>query len=366
MTIPFSYLERQFDDLEPYLRDIGALVGSADFTLGKVVAEFEEAFADYIGLPHAIGVGSGTDALILSLKMIGVGPGDEVITAANTFIATAGAIIATGARPVFVDSEEGYVIDVSQIEAAITEKTKAIIPVHYTGNVADMPKVMTLADRHGIAVIEDCAQAIGAELNGAPIGSWGRSGAFSIHPLKNINVWGDGGLILTKDQELADALRLYRNHGLTDRDHVKVFGINCRLDSIQAVVGNRLIGSAPEITRRRIEIAAQFDEAFKNIDGIRVPMRRPDVRHVFHLYILRVDRRDELLAHLNQKGIEAKIHYPIPIHLQEAAQDLGYQRGDFPVTEADADCVITLPAHQHITPSEAEQIIEEVRAFYGR
>lgn len=365
MTIPFSYLERQFADIAPYLEDIGRLVAATDFTLGTAVADFENSFAEYIGLPHAVGVGSGTDALILSMKMLGIGQGDEVITAANTFIATAGAIIATGARPVFVDSEDGFVIDTHRIESAITENTKAIIPVHYTGNVADMPEVMAIAKKHHLIVIEDCAQAIGAQINGLPVGSWGSSGAFSIHPLKNINVWGDGGFVLTRDEELADRLRLYRNHGLTDRDHVKIFGVNCRLDTLQAVVGNRLMPQASEITRRRIEIANQFDAAFSNIDGIRVPVRRPGVRHVFHLYILRVERRDALVSHLNTRGIEAKIHYPIPIHLQEAAGELGYSKGDFPVTEADAEHVITLPAHQHITPSEAEQIIEEVRHFYG-
>jgi dTDP-3-amino-2,3,6-trideoxy-4-keto-D-glucose/dTDP-3-amino-3,4,6-trideoxy-alpha-D-glucose/dTDP-2,6-dideoxy-D-kanosamine transaminase len=366
MTIPFSYLERQFADIDPYLDDIRTLVAASDFTLGSAVAEFESTFATYIGLPHAVGVGSGTDALILSLKMLSIGPGDEVITAANTFIATAGAIIATGARPVFVDSEDGFVIDIENIEAAITENTRAIIPVHYTGNVADMPALMEIAERHRLEVIEDCAQAIGAQLNDMPVGSWGRSGAFSVHPLKNINVWGDGGLILTRDEDFAEQLRLYRNHGLTDRDHVQIFGINCRLDSIQAIVGNRLIKHAANITERRISIANRFDEAFVDIDEIRIPKRRPGVRHVFHLYILRVEHRDALLTHLTTQGVEAKVHYPIPIHLQEAAKDLGYKRGDFPVAEADAGEVITLPAHQHIEDWEAAKIITEVRSFYGR
>lgn len=365
MKIPFSYLERQFAEIEPYLKDIGELVALADFTLGSAVAEFENQFANYIGLPNAVGVGSGTDALILTLKRLGIGPGDEVITAANSFIATVGAIVYTGAHPVFVDSEEGFVIDARQIEDAITEKTRAIIPVHYTGNVADMPAVMKIAERYELQVIEDCAQAIGAQLDGRPVGSWGKAGAFSIHPLKNINVWGDGGLILTSDDVFAEELRLYRNHGLTDRDHVKLFGINCRLDSIQAVIGKRLMPQAPAILKRRVQLAHLFDEAFSNVDGISVPIRRPGVRHVYHLYILRVEQRDKLLAHLHNRGTEAKVHYPIPIHLQDAASHLGYKKGDFPVTEADADTIITLPAHQHINDAEANQIIGQVHEFYG-
>ena len=299
------------------------------------------------------------------MKRLGIGLGDEVITAANTFIATAGAIVATGARPVFVDSEEGFVIDVTQIEAAITKRTRAIVPVHYTGNVADMPTIMKIADAHELPVVEDCAQAIGAKLDDKPVGSWGKAGAFSVHPLKNINVWGDGGLILTNDESFAEDLRLYRNHGLTDRDHVKIFGINSRLDSIQALIGTRLMHQAPSITDRRVELASLFDDALGDIDGIFIPKRRQGVRHVFHLYILRVERRDDLLQHLINQGIEAKVHYPIPIHLQDAATSLGYTAGDFPVTENDAECVITLPAHQHITDSEANRIIEEVRGFYS-
>ena len=366
MIVPFSYLKRQFADIDPYLDDIAELVGTADFTLGTAVDEFENSFASYVGLPHAVGVGSGTDALIMPLKLLGVGPGDEVITAANTFIATVGAIAAVGAKPVFVDSEDGFVIDVEQIEKAITPKTRAIIPVHYTGNVADMPNIMKIAERYGLVVIEDACQTIGARLLDKPVGSWGAATAFSIHPLKNINVWGDGGLVLTNDAVLAERLRLYRNHGLVDRDHVKSFGINCRLDSLQALIGKRLMAEASAITERRIDVAAHYDRAFADMgNAVRVPHRRPEVRHVFHLYILRVEQRDELVAQLNSRGIEAKIHYPIPIHLQEAALDLGYGPGDFPVTENDAKCVVTLPAHQHLSQAEIDYTVEQVRAFYG-
>ena len=365
MKVPFSYLDRQFGDIDQYLDDIRAVVINGDYTLGQAVATFERQFGDYVGLPHMVGVGSGTDALILPMKLLGIGPGDEVITAANTFIATVGAIVATGATPVLVDNEDAFVIDPDKIEAALTPRTKAILPVHYTGNVADMPAIKRLADRHGLIVIEDACQAIGAELDGKPVGAWGRCAAFSVHPLKNVNVWGDGGLVGTTDNGLAGKLRLYRNHGLADRDHVSMFGVNSRLDTLQAAVGNRLVREAPDITARRIAIAKRYDDALAPLaPHVQVPRRRKGVKHVFHLYILRAERRDELKSHLEAAGVEAKIHYPIPIHLQEAASSLGYSKGSFPNAEADADAIITLPAHQHLTDDEVSYVIDKVHAFY--
>ena len=364
-TVNFSYLDRQFADVDAYLADIRALVLSGDFTLGKPLVEFERRFAALCGAPHAVGVGTGTDAIAISLKMLGVGPGDEVITTPTTFIATVGAIAMTGATPVFVDSENGFVIDPSLIEAAITPRTKAIVPVHYTGNVADMPAIMAIATQHNLAIVEDACQAIAASIDGRPVGSWGATACFSLHPLKNLNVWGDGGVIVTHSAELAHRLRLYRNHGLVGRDEVDLFGANCRLDTLQAVIGNRLIDDVDTITERRIANAARYDAAFADLASfIRIPRRRPGVRHVYHLYMLRVERRDALLRHLHERGIEAKVHYPIPVHLQRAAHDLGYKRGDFPVSEADSQSVVTLPAHQHLTEDEVEYTIEHVRSFY--
>lgn len=365
MRVSFSYLDRQFADVDAYLDDVRALVVSGKFTLGAAVEEFERRFADLCGVPHAIGVGSGTDAITLSLRALEVGPGDEVITTPNTFIATVGGIAVSGATPVFVDSDDAFVIDPEAIEATITPKTKAIVPVHYTGNVADVPAILEIAERRGLAVVEDACQAIGGEVDGKRSGSMGATGAFSLHPLKNLNVWGDAGVIVTSSDELAEKLRLMRNHGLVGRDEVRIFGGNSRLDALQAVIGNRLIGDTPWITERRIANAERLDAAFADVDGVEVPPRRAGVRHVFHLYILRVALRDELLAHLHRHDIEAKVHYPIPVHLQEAARHLGYRRGDFPRTERDADSVITLPVHQHLTDDELEWEIEQVRAFYG-
>jgi aminotransferase EvaB len=366
MRVPFSYLDRQFAEIEPYLSEIGDLVRGGDFTLGAAVGEFEERFAAMCRLPYAVGVGSGTDALILSLEILGIGPGDEVITAANTFVATAGAIAMTRAKPVFVDNDEGYTIDPARVEAAITPRTRAIVPVHYSGNVADMPKIMAIAHKHDLAVVEDACQAIAASRDGQPVGSWGATAAFSLHPLKNLNVWGDGGMIVTRSMQLRDKLRLYRNHGLVGRDEVAIWGHNSRLDSLHAVIGNRLIDQTAFITKTRIANARKYDEAFADVPEISVPRRSPEVVHTYHLYIVRAQRRDALLAHLQESGVEAKVHYPIPLHLQPAARDLGYKRGDFPQAESDAQTMITLPAHQHLRADEIDYAIARVREFYGR
>ena len=337
MIVKFSYLDRQFSDIDGYLQDIKQLVKTGNFTLGSPLLEFEGRFAKLCQIPYAIGVASGTDALILSLKILGIGPGDEVITTPTTFVATVGAITMAGARPTFVDSEEGFVIDPTKIEKAITPRTKAILPVHYSGNVADLPAILDIARKHNLVVIEDACQAITASIEGQLVGSWGETACFSLHPLKNLNVWGDGGVIITRRRDLAEQLQLYRNHGLTNRDEVAMFGHNSRLDTLQAIVGIRLIDHVEFITNQRIANARKYDEAFSDLgDFISIPERRQGVKHVYHLYMIRVTRRDELLAHLQRNGVEAKIHYPTPVHMQRAARYLGYKEGDFPFSEKDS------------------------------
>jgi dTDP-4-amino-4,6-dideoxygalactose transaminase len=365
MKVGFSYLDRQFADVDAYLAEVRALVLSGDFTLGRAVTEFEQRFAALCEMPHAIGVGSGTDALILSMKMLGVGPGDEVITAANTFIATVGAIAMTGARPVFVDNDAGFTMNPELIEAAVTPRTKVIVPVHYTGNVANMPAIMKIATKHGLIVVEDACQSISGAFDGKPVGSWGAAACFSLHPLKNLNVWGDAGVIVTRSGELDRNLRLFRNHGLSNRDEVEFFGHNSRLDSLQAVVGNRLIAQTGFITSQKIANAGRLDEGLSDLaEFVEIPPRPPHVKHVYHLYIVRVKRRDELLAYLKANDIDARVHYPIPVHLQKAAAYLGYKQGDFPTAENDSKVSITLPAHQHLTEAEMEYMLERVHAFY--
>ena len=365
MRVPFSYLDRQFADLDDYLQDVRALVKSGDFTLGKPLQEFEARFAKRARMPHAIGVGTGTDAIIMPMKLSGIGPGDEVITTTMTFYATVGAIVATGATPVLIDSEDGFMIDPEKIEPAITPRTKAIVTVTFGGNIPDLERIKAIAEKHHLMIFEDSCQSIGGELNGKPMGSWGEAAAYSLHPLKNLNVWADGGVVTTRSNGLARKLKLYRNHGLVNRDEIECFGINCRLDTIQAVVANRLLPQLDFITQTRIKNAATYDAAWQDIpDCVKPPVRRPGVKHVYHLYIVRAKDRDGLLVYLQKKGIEAKVHYPTPIHLQPAAAYLGYKPGAFPKAEADCRSIITLPAHQHLTTEEIGYAIEQVRAFY--
>jgi dTDP-4-amino-4,6-dideoxygalactose transaminase len=367
MKVEYSYLEEQFKDHQAIFDEIDKLIKTGDYTLGKPVQEFEKKFAKLIGTKYAIGVNSGTDALFLSLKVIGVGVGDEVITVPNTFIATVGAIVAAGARPVFVDVLDDYTVNPELIEEAITSKTKALIPVHYAGHPADMPSIMSIAEKHSLPVIEDSCQAISASIDNKCVGTFGVSGGFSLHPLKNLNVWGDGGIIVTNSSKMRDKLILLRNHGLKNRDEVQIFGYNSRLDSLQAVVGNYLINEMERITEKRIKWANKLDAGLADLkDYINIPERKQNRRYVYHLYMLMVKDRDKLLFYLIDNGIEAKVHYPIPLHLQEAVQHLGYKEGDFAVTESQSKSIITLPVHQHLLEEQIDFTIEKVREFYLR
>jgi dTDP-4-amino-4,6-dideoxygalactose transaminase len=364
--VRYSYLAQQFADPDEIFERIRRVVADGSFTLGEAVTQFEQQFAELIGVRHAVGVGSGTDAIKIPLRALGIGHGDEVITAANTFVATVGAIAEVGATPVFVDCDASFCMDVSGVRAKITPRTKAIVPVHFTGETVDMPPLMEIAAQHGLAVVEDACQAILAEASGRRVGTYGNAAAYSLHPLKNLNVWGDAGVIVTDDDTLAAELRLLRNHGLTGRDDVARLGYNSRLDSIQAVVGSWLIGQTRDITDRRIANAAYYDAAFAALPGVCVPIRRPNSKRVYHLYMVFAQARDALYADLRERGITAKIHYPIPIYRQPALAHLGYAAGDFPVTDAQARDVISFPVDQHLTRDEQDTIIEAVRSFYDR
>jgi dTDP-4-amino-4,6-dideoxygalactose transaminase len=376
MKVEFSYLGRQFKQAENgedpsryytdrIFDDLKAFIKTGDFTLGKKLEEFEVKFAKLIGVRHAIGVNSGTDALILSLRALGIGPGDEVITCAETFIATAGAIAATGAKPVFVDVNDEFTIDAGLIKQAITRRTKALLPVWFTGNAPEMKTILEIAKEHGLPVIEDSCCGIDADIAGKKAGSFGVTGAFSFHPLKNLNVWSDGGMITTSDDEMNRKLRLIRNHGLVGRDEVEIFGVNSRLDTLQAVVALRMFDDVKQITDQRIANAQKLDKGLAELaDFIEIPKRRLDVRQVFHLYMVRARDRDGLLKYCQDKGVEAKVHYPIPLPYQKCCQQLGYKKGDFPKTERDCGSIITFPAHQHLTDKEVQYIIDTVKDFY--
>lgn len=364
MKVRYSYLPQQFADPSEILEELRRFIPTGDFTLGKPVGEFERRFAEVIGTKHAVGVGSGTDALKLPLKALGVGHGDEVITAANTFIATVGAINEIGAKPVFVDCDDTFCMDVSKVEAAITPRTKAIMPVHFTGYMTDLRKLMPIAKRHGLPVVEDACQSILASIEGKNAGTWGNAGGFSLHPLKNLNVWADGGIIVTNDDDMAHKLRLLRNHGLVGRDEIEILGYNSRLDSVQAIVGNWLIKDVHKITDRRIANAEYYDAGFATIPQVRLPPRPKDQKRVYHLYIIFAEDRDALYAHCQKNGIECKIHYPIPLYLQKGLAHLGHKAGDFPVTDRHTREIITFPADQHLSREQQDHVIETVRDFY--
>lgn len=368
MRVPYNYLDRQFDEgeTEIILGKLRALVRTGEFTIGPPVLEFERRLGAMVGLKHVIGTNTGTDALILALKAFGIGAGDEVITQVNTFYATAGAIVAVGARPVFVDVDEQYAIDEHLIEPAITPRTKALLPVYWTGLPPNMPALMDIAGRHGLYVIEDACPALGATYDGTPAGGFGHAAAFSMHPLKPLHVWGDGGAVATNDDRAGEWLRLYRNHGMVNRDEIAIWGVNQRLQSVQAVVANHILDRVNRWVDHRIEIAERIDKGLVDIPEITLPPRPANRRNAFQLYMVRAQRRDALIRYLASEGVEAKIHYPIPLHLQRAARDLGYKEGDFPVAEAQAADIITLPGHQFLTDAEVDYMIDRVRRFYHR
>ncbi|MBM3567514.1 MAG: DegT/DnrJ/EryC1/StrS family aminotransferase [Alphaproteobacteria bacterium] len=364
--VRYSYLPQQFGNPDPILDELRRFVPTGDFTLGKPLAQFEQSFAKLIGGKHAIGVNSGTDALKLPLRAVGVWHGDEVITAANTFIATVGAIAELGARPVFVDVDDTFCMDVRQVEAKITPRTKAILPVHLTGTMTDMAALMPIAQKYDLPVVEDACQSILTAVDGKRAGLWGAAAGYSLHPLKNLNVWGDSGIIVTNHDDMDHKLRLLRNHGLRTRDEVEMLGYNSRMDSIQAIVGNWLIGQAEAITHKRIANAKYYDDGLRGVRGIRFPVRSPRLQQVYHLYIVFAERRDELYKFLHAEGVEAKIHYPIPLYAQEGLRQFGYRLGDFPVTDRHAREIISFPADQHLTVEQMDYVVDRVKAFYAR
>ena len=364
MKVRYSYLSQQFGNCPELWANLKKFVKTGDFTLGKPLQIFEQKFAKLIGTKYAVGVNSGTDAIKLPLKAIGVKPGDEIITAANTFVATVGAITELGAKPVFVDCDDTFCMDVNLIEKKITKKTKAIVPVHFTGYMTNMPSLMALAKKYKIPIVEDACQSILANINKKNAGTWGVAGSFSLHPLKNINVWSDGGVITTNNYSLYKKLLLLRNHGLVDRDTVKICGYNSRLDTFQAVVGNWLLPSAKSISNQRIKNANYLDRELSKIKEITIPPRPKNFRIVYHLYIVFSERRDELYKYCLKKGIEAKIHYPVPIYRQEAYKYLKHKKGDFKVSDQHAKKIISFPCDQHLNKKQLKYIVDTVNSFY--
>ena len=366
MKINYSYLPRQFKNSDVLWKKLKAFVATGDFTLGKELKVFEKNFAKLIGVKFAVGVNSGTDALKLSLKAIDVKPNDEIITAANTFVATVGAIAEVGAKIKFIDCDDTFCMNVDLIEKAITKKTKVIMPVHFTGSMPNMVKLNKISRKYNIPIIEDACQSILGSYNGKKSGTWGLTGAFSFHPLKNINVWSDGGMVVTNNKKIYNKLLLLRNHGLRDRDTIEILGYNSRLDTFQAVVGNWILPKAKKIAAQRIKNANFFDKNLSMIKQITIPPRKSNVKHVYHLYIVFAEKRNELYKYCIKKGIEVKIHYPTPIYRQKPFLDMGFKKGMFPVADSHTKKMISFPCDQHLKTDEKIYIINTVKNFYKK
>lgn len=375
MKVLYSYLADQFKEPEPILEAIRSkLLKHMQFTFGDELLEFEQRIKEYTGAKYCLGTSSGTMALTMLLQAAGVGFEDEVVTVSQTFVATIGSIVALGARPYFVDVCDDYTMEPEKIEMAIGEKTKAILPVHYSGNPARMEKIMEIAEKYGLPVIEDACCAISGKINGKHVGTFGTGGAFSVHPLKNLNVWGDGGLVVTNSEEIFQKIILLRNHGLKGgikgRDEIEVFGHNARLDTLQAIVGNYLYNQIDKITDSRISNAEKYDEALSSDvlkDFIHLPERRKGVRHVYHMYMFLAEHRDQLLSYLIDSGIEAKIHYPIPMHQQKAVLDQKKTFGKTDLSNTEYQCkkLISLPVHQHLREEQIDFVIKRINTFYA-
>jgi dTDP-4-amino-4,6-dideoxygalactose transaminase len=367
MNVPFIDLRAQHRTLRQELDEaIQPVFERADFALGQDVSRFEEEFAQFCGAKYAVGVDSGLAALEMSLRAFGIGPGDDVIVPAHTFIATAAAVTFAGARPVLVDVDERtYNLDVSLVEAAMTPRTKAILPVHLYGLPAKMDEILALADKHGLIVIEDACQAHGAWYSGRRAGSLGQAAAFSFYPTKNLGGCGDAGMLATNDAEVAEQVRAMRNCGQKEKYHHELPPFNHRMDTLQAAILRvklRYLEGWIEARRRN---AALYTELFAGSEVV-TPVETSGATHVYHLYVIRVPRRDELQAYLRQQGIGAAIHYPVPIHLQPFYAGDGFRKGQFPVTEQVCDEILSLPMFPELTTSQVEHVVAQVRRFFDK
>jgi len=339
------------------------VIESSAFAGGQFVTGFEEDFAAFCDVPYAIGVGSGTEALWLSLLTCGVGPGDEVITVPSTFMATAEAITQCGAHPVFVDVDEHtYTMNPEALKGVLTRKTKAIVPVHLFGHPADMDPILEFAQKHCLPVIEDACQAHGAEYKGSRVGTFGDTACFSFYPGKNLGAFGEAGAIVTRHGELQEKIRILRDHGQVRKYFHSMVGWNCRMDGIQAAVLRIKLRLLETNNRRRRDHAAHYDHELGQMEGIVTPALASYARHVYHIYAIRVANRDEVIKCLADQGIGTGIHYPVPVHLQEAYRHLGYRCGAFPVAERCASEFLSLPIYPELTYAQVEEVIQGVKA----
>jgi len=365
LKVPFIDLQQRYEEeKEELLSCVERVLESGHLVMTPELGAFEEKVAAFAGIKHCVGLNSGTDALMMALMALGIGRGDEVITTPISFVATIGSIVHVGATPVFADVREDQNIDPAAIEAAITPNTKAIMPVHWTGRIADMNAILDIAKRHNLLVVEDSAQTMGAYYHDRHGGTFGNANAISTHPLKNLNAIGDGGFLLTDDDAVAKKVRLYRNHGLEDRDTCVLFGVNSRLDVLNAEVLSFRLNRLKSVIEGRKRNADLYRELI-TAEQMYIPPCKDYEKNAFVMFITQCDDRDKLQTHLSEKGVQSLIYYGRCLHLHPAAEKLGYKRGDFPVAENQADRVLALPHHQYLSEDQIAYVAKTVNAFYG-
>lgn len=362
-TVPYSALATEAGLVKiELMRAVESVLDSGRYILGPECTAFEREFAEYCQTKFAAGMSNGTCALHLVLRGLGLHEGDEVITVSNSFVASASSVALAGAKPVFVDICDDGNMDPQQLEDAITSRTRAIVPVHLTGRPAKMKDIMEIATRRNLFVLEDAAQAVGASLDGKRVGSWGHAAAFSLHPLKNLHAFGDGGMVTSQDPDLLARLAKSRNHGLANREQCDFWSFNCRLDEMQAAMLRVQLRHLDAWTEARRTLALRYNDLLRPY--VEVPDEGPGEHCVFQTYVVKADRRDELKQYLNEHGVEALIHYATPIHLQPAAQGLGYSAADFPKTMQHVGKILSLPLYPTLTSAQQDRVVELVASFY--
>jgi len=364
--IPFVDLKAQYDSIKEEIDEaIQSVLNNTSFIMGEELKKFEEEFARFCDSKYAIGVANGSDALILALRACGIGEGDEVITVPHTFISTAEAISIVGGKIVFTDiNPKNYTIDVTKIEEKITGRTRAIIPVHLYGQPADMDPIIKLAKKYNLRIIEDAAQAHGAEYKGKKVGSIGDEACFSFYPGKNLGAYGDAGMVVTNNEEIAEKVKLLRNHGrITKKYEHEIEGYSSRLDNLQAAILRVKLKYLNKWNESRRRNAKKYNELLKNIGGIITPHEADYAKHVYHLYVIATENRDKLREELKSEGIATGIHYPIPLHLQPAYNYLGFKRGDFPITDECSQKILSLPMFAELNDEQIENIVEIIKNF---
>lgn len=359
VAFSFSGVLEQYSTIKEEVNAaIQKVLTSGWYILGREVEAFEREFAAYCGVKYVVGCASGTEAICLALMALGIKCGDEVITVANTAVPTISAISMVGATPVFVDVDDDFLMDVTQVERRITEHTKVIMPVHLYGQMADMDNLLAIARQHHLKIIEDDCQAHGAEYKGRKAGAWGEMGCFSFYPTKNLGCYGDGGAVTTNSRELYELLVMLRNYGQKQRYYHAIKGINSRLDEIQAAILRVKLKHLEKWNAKRSQLAEQYTRALQ--DWLRCPIQKPHRRHVYHLYVIRTKERERLITFLSETGIETLIHYPVPVHLQEAYRDLGYKLGDLPQTELMMNEILSLPIHPEMSPEQVTYVCDKI------